>query len=303
MPEIELVCDDNNLCGEGPLWDAARGRLIWNDCASSLLYEHMPETGRRRVISSGLMIACAALNRDGRLVVAGSGGLHLWSRQDEFVTMLSEHGGEPLIFNDMIAEPTGGIYAGTIYWDAHGMIRPGKLYHIVADAGGRAGARAQVVDDAIPFANGLAFSPDDRTLYFTDSAARTIYAYDMTPGDPELRRKRVFVRVGDDEGIPDGLTVDVDGFVYSAQWYGGQVVRYDPQGRIERRIRLPVTQVSSLAFGGADLRDLYITTAAEPWPSSLAPSGYDFKAGNTGGGLYRVRMETPGRHEHFAAFG
>src|SRR5688500_14400593 len=229
------------------------------------------------------MIAGEALNSDGRLVVCGAAGLHLWSGQDDFVTIINEHDGEPLAFNDMIADPTGGIYAGTIYWDANGMTRPGKLYHVAPDL------TVRVVDDNMQLANGLAFSPDDRTLYFADSAARTIYAYDVTPGDPTLRGKRVFVRVGDDEGIPDGLTVDADGIVYSAQWYGGQVVCYDAGGRVERRIRLPVTQVSSVAFGGADLRDLYITTAADPWPSALAPPGYDFDARNSGGGLYRIK--------------
>jgi D-xylonolactonase len=108
------------------------------------------------------------------------------------------------------------------------------------------------------------------------------------------------VRVGDDEGIPDGLTVDAAGFVYSAQWYGGQVVRYDPDGKVQRRVPLPVTQVASCNFGGPDLLDLYITTAGENWPSSLAPAGYDYGKGNFGGGLYRLRLDVPGKLEHLA---
>lgn len=295
--DLTIICDDNNLCGEGPIWDAWRRRLIWNDHASSLLFEYTPTTGERRRIVSGLMIAGEALNRDGRLVVCGATGLHLWSGPDDFVTIAREHKGEGLYFNDMIAAPTGGVYAGTLYWDASGMTRTGKLYYIAPDR------RILVVDEDIQLANGLCFSPDDRILYFADSAARTIYAYDLAPGEATPCRKRVFVRVGDDEGIPDGLTTDADGFVYSAQWYGGQVVRYDPQGRVERRIELPVTQVSSVAFGGEDLRDLYITTAGDPWPSALEPRDYDPCARKTGGGLYRLRTNTPGRREHVAAFG
>ena len=293
MSAIELICDEKNLCGEGPLWDARSGRLIWNDCASSLLFEYWPGEQRHRTIGRGLMIAGEALNHDGRLVVCGATGLHLWKEQDQFVTLASQHEGEVLVFNDMIAGPDGGVYAGTLYWDERGMTKHGKLYHI-SPAG-----KIQIVDDRLELANGLGFSPDGRTLYFADSAARTIWAYDVDRRDGSLRNKRIFVRVGDDEGIPDGLTVDAEGFVYSAQWYGGQVVRYDPDGHVQRRIKLPVTQVSSVAFGGAELCELYVTTAADPWPSALRPRGFDTSA-PSGGGLFRIRVETPGVNEHIA---
>jgi sugar lactone lactonase YvrE len=158
------------------------------------------------------------------------------------------------------------------------------------------------VAEGIELANGLGFSRDNRTLYFTDSAARTIYAYDVRPDSGELSNRRVFARVPGDEGLPDGLTVDDEDHVWSAQWYGAQVVRYDPDGKVERRIPMPVTQVSSVAFGGEDLTDLYITSAADPWPSRLAPPGYDFAAPNVGGSLYRLRGEIRGKLEHPGAF-
>ena len=159
----------------------------------------------------------------------------------------------------------------------------------------------RVVDEGVEIANGLGLSPDDRTLYFADSARRVIYAYDADPATGDLSRRRVFVQVPRDEGLPDGLTVDREGFVWCAQWYGGQVVRYDPDGKVERRIAMPVRQVSSVIFGGDDLTDLYITTAADPWPSPLAPPGYDFSATNVGGSLYRLRTDIQGRPDHRAA--
>jgi D-xylonolactonase len=157
-----------------------------------------------------------------------------------------------------------------------------------------------VVDEGIEIANGLGLSPDDRTLYFADSARRVIYAYDVAPSG-SLSRRRIFVKIPSDEGLPDGLTVDREGFVWCAQWYGAQVVRYDPDGKVERRLPMPVLQVSSLIFGGPDLTDLYVTTAADPWPSSLAPPGYDPKAPNQGGSLYRFRLDVQGRLDHRAA--
>jgi D-xylonolactonase len=173
------------------------------------------------------------------------------------------------------------------------MEKHGRLYLI-----DREGVR--VVEEGIELANGLGFSPDSQTLYFTDSAARRIYAYDVEAETGALSNRRIFVQVPDEEGIPDGLTVDREGYVWSAQWYGSQVVRYDPEGTVERRIAMPVTQVSSVGFGGEDLKDLYITTAGEPWPSPLAPPGYDSNVPNTGGSLYRIRLEVQGKLEHQA---
>ena len=125
-----------------------------------------------------------------------------------------------------------------------------------------------------------------------------IYWYAIEQETGALSGRRVFVRVGTDEGLPDRLTVDDEGFVWSAQWYGGCVVRYDPDGTPERQIPLPVTQTSSFAFGGSDLNDLYVTSAAEPWRSAFAPRGYDWGAPNVGGSVYRLRLDVRGRLEN-----
>ena len=109
------------------------------------------------------------------------------------------------------------------------------------------------------------------------------------------------VQVSSDEGLPDGLTVDEPGYVWSAQWYGGQVVRYDPEENIAGRLELPVKHVSSVAFGGDELTDLYVTTAGKLWRSPLAPPGFD-GSGEMSGSLYRVRLNVRGRLEHPADF-
>jgi len=292
-PNIEIIANDNNLCGEGPIWDVAQQRLVWTDISGSLVFHYFPATGKKEIITRGLMVAGIALNRDGALVFAGSTGMHLWRGQDNHKTFLTEHGGETLLFNDMIADAQGRIYAGTVYWGANGMEKPGKLYLVDADGS------ARVVVDGIEMANGLGFSPDNRTLYHADTSARKIYAYDVDAKSGSLSRKRVFVTVPATEGIPDGLTVDRDGFVWSAQWYGSQVVRYDPDGKVERRIALPVQQVSSVMFGGDEWNELYITSAGEAWPSDYAPPSFDWKR-PMGGSLYRVRLDLQGRPEHQA---
>lgn len=292
--KIEVVADDNNGCGEGPIWDASEGRLIWDDISNSLVYQLDAGTNQKTTISSDLMVAGIALNSDGRLVFAGSTGVHLWRGQDDYQTIASEDEGQPLLFNDILADSKGRVYAGTVYWGDDGMDKCGSLYLIERDGSLR------VVDDGIEMSNGLGLSPEGGTLYYADSAARKIYAYDVDGASGDLSNKRVLVQVPGEEGIPDGLTVDAEGFIWSAQWYGAQVVRYDPTGEVERRLKMPAQQISSVAFGGRDLNELYITSAGESWPSDLAPTGYDFNAPNIGGALYRVRLEIRGREEHQA---
>ena len=291
---IEVVADDNNLCGEAPIWDPVQKRLLWVDNEACLVFQLAPSTGDKQVISRGLMVGGIALNQDRRLVFGGATGLHVWNQQGNYQTIAAEFHGETLCFNDLVAGPRGQVYAGTIYWNQNGMEKLGRLYCCDPDGS------ISIADEGFEVANGLGFSPDDRTLYFTDSTPRKIYAYDVDPVSGKLSGRRVFVNVPLEEGIPDGLTVDCEGFVWSAQWYGSQIVRYDPDGKVERRIALPMQQVSSLAFGGNDYTDLYITTAATSWTSSYAPPGYNFHAPNIGGPLYRIRMDIQGRPEHLA---
>ena len=293
--EPEILASDNNRCGEAPTWDAAGNRILWIDAEAALVYQILLATGRKTILSRGLPVAGIALNRDGALILAGAAGLHLWYGPDDCTAILSAHDGASLVFNDIIADPRGRICAGTYYWGAHGMEKTGKLYLIDTDRSVR------VVDEGITLSNGLAFSPDESVMYYADSAARRIHAYDYDAHSGLPTNRRTFVDVPSDQGIPDGLTVDAEGFVWCAHWYGGQVVRYDPDGNAERRIAMPVKQVSSVTFGGPNLSDLYITSAAEFWPSDFIPPGFCHEA-PMGGALYRARLDITGKPEYLADF-
>ena len=283
--DIETIIDDHNLCGEGPLWDWRRERLVWNDLSASLVFEYCPATRTRTVISRGLMAAGMALHGLEGFIFAGASGLHIWQGPDDYTTVVPGNVG---CFNDIVVDSAGRIYAGTLYWEATEMVRSGELLLIDTDGSVR------VVDEGVHLANGLALSPDESTLYFADSAKRQIAAYDVDRASGALSNKRVFADTSTDEGLPDGIVVDAEGGVWCALWYGGQIVRYDPAGNVERRIRLPVPQVTSVEFGGPDLADLYVTSAAEPWPTPLiANYGGDLSA--LGGALYRVTPGVRGR--------
>lgn len=292
--KIEVVANDGNLCGEAPLWDSERGVLLWVDMSSSLVYEFDPSSGERRTVSRDLMAAGLARAGNESFIFAGATGMHAWSLEMGHRTFLTEHSGETLFFNDLIADSQGRVYAGTCYWGPAQMEKYGKLYLLGTDGS------VSVADDGIELSNGLGLSGDQRTLYYADSTARSIYAYEVDPATGTLANRRKFVQVPAEEGLPDGLTVDAEDHVWSAQWYGGQIVRYDPEGKVERRITLPASQISSLAFGGSDFTDLYVTSAAEFWDSSYLPRGFHRGSRPPGGALYRIRTEIPGRPEPVA---
>lgn len=296
MPQqVEIIADDHNLTGEGPTWDPAEDRLVWTDIDSSLVFEFSLRDNKKSLISRGLNVAGICLNQNGGLVFAGATGIHLWLSQGTYTTLADEHDGQRLCFNDIAADAKGRIYAGTLYWGEGGMEKTGRLYLIDTDSSTR------VVDEGIRLSNGLAFSPDNRILYYADSGAQCIYAYDVDLDTGDLRNRRTVVEVPTEDGIPDGMTVDAEGHIWSAHWYGAQVVRYDPDGVIERRIPMPVAQVSSVTFGGPDLTDLYVTSAGEYWPSDLLPPGFN-PNGPMGGALYRIRLDIRGKLDHQADF-
>jgi sugar lactone lactonase YvrE len=138
----------------------------------------------------------------------------------------------------------------------NGLSRPnGSLYRIDTDG------VATRVESGIIVSNGIAFSPDGKTLYFTDTRRYTSYAYDLDLDDGIVTNRRVFAEYSATGDRPDGACVDVDGCLWAAFFAGGRIVRYRPDGQIDRSIALPVTNPTCLAFGGRDLKTLYVTTA------------------------------------------
>ncbi len=295
LDELEVVANDNILWGGNPIWDNGRCRLVWTDSISKLVHQFNPKTGAKAVINrEGAYTGVVLHKTPGGFLFAGSGGLVRWKSPFDVEPILKEHAGEKLCFSGIIADAKGRVYAGTTYWGAKGIEKQGKLYLIDVKR------RVTIVDQVGGMLNGLGFSPDDRILYCTDSAVQRIWQFDVDTKTGMLTRKRVFANVPNTEGIPCGLTVDADGHIWSAQVYGSQVVRYRPDGSVERRLTIPAKQVTGVAFGGEDLKDLYITTASKPFETTLKQSGYE-NLGDLGGSLYRVRVNTQGRTVHLAA--
>lgn len=296
MLSFEIVADDNNLCGEGPIWDAQGDCLHWTDIRGFKFYRWDRKTSDRAILLDGFEIYGFALDESGGFVAANSGGVWLWKGTGKPRLLLDRVGDEPCPVNDCIADPEGRLLIGTSFYDPQKEYRRGRLISI-----GREGAPS-VLDEGFHLSNGLGFSPDHRTLYFSDSITRLIYRYDYDAKTGAASNRRIFARVPDAEGLPDGLTVDADGFVWSAQWYGKRIVRYDPEGKVERQIEAPAKQTSSLAFGGPDLTDIFITTAGQSVALPVMPPGYDPVNGLFGGPLYRINLGIQGKPEFKTRF-
>jgi sugar lactone lactonase YvrE len=262
--------------GENPLWHPEERRLYWTDIPRGLLSRYDPASGSHEQCFRGPPVGGFTLQRDGGLLLFMADGAIAELRDDALHYLLDtlpdERGGR---FNDVIADSQGGVFCGTMPIGA----RPGRLYRLGTDG------TIHVVLPATGLSNGLGFSPDRRYLYHTDSHARVIrrYSYDADSG--LLADSKVLVNTSDEQGVPDGLTVDADGCLWSARWGGGVVVRYAPDGRELERVQLPVAKVSSVCFGGDAYGELYVTTAGGDARST---------EGDLAGSLFSFRPTTPG---------
>ncbi|WP_227357131.1 SMP-30/gluconolactonase/LRE family protein [Haladaptatus salinisoli] len=277
MVRIERVADVHAETGENPLWHPDEKRLYWLDIPPGKLYSYDPKTDSNELayeMPDKSAIGGFTVEADGALLLFGAGGrITKWEPATSRTTVVvdgidREANGR---FNDVIATPEGRVFCGSMPTENH----LGSLYRLDRDR-----SVTTVLSD-IDIANGMGFTADEKTFYFTESNARRIYAFDYSRESGELSSRRTFVQKPADNGIPDGMVVDADGCVWSARWNGGVVVRYDQNGRSISKIEFPARKVSSVAFGGPDFEDLYVTTA-------LGEGGYRPKEGDGAGALFRV---------------
>ncbi|HWR17741.1 MAG TPA: SMP-30/gluconolactonase/LRE family protein [Terriglobales bacterium] len=292
MSSCSVLVDDNNLCGEAPLWDATGQKLYWTDCVGRKFYSYDWRLKLKDVLLTDVEVNGCALDRSGDLVFSNNSGVWIWDRVGEPRLLASELGPVKLQLNDCIADPKGRFLAGSCFYDPSTKYELGKLFSL--DGSGE----LQILDEGFRLANGLGFSVDGTTLYFSDSVARKVYAYSYDVATGKARGRRTFIQLDSTEGLPDGLTVDAEDHVWVAQWYGSCVVRYDPDGRPERKISVPAKQSSSVMFGGPGLTELFVTSAARSEPMPVMPSGYDANSGYFGGALFHCTVPVTGKPEY-----
>jgi sugar lactone lactonase YvrE len=281
---LELAADARAEVGEGPVWDPARGVLWWVDIPAGLVHRFDPRTGADRALAVDSAVGAVALRGDGSLLAALADGLAVLdpdTGRAEIIVRLPSGDGRPLRCNDGKCDPAGRFWVGRMAYDA--AEGAGTLLRI--DAGGSVLTRL----GGLTIPNGLGWSADGRRMYFLDSVWCEVRQYAYDPATGVMGEGRSLARFPDDGSVPDGMTVDEQGYLWVARWGAGCVTRVAPDGSIVGRIDLPVSQVSSCTFGGADLGDLYLTTAHEGF--SAAHRAREPLAG----GLFRCRPGVRGR--------
>ena len=279
--EPEMIADYQCVTGEGPLWHPLDKRVYWTDIPTGRMFRYDPATGNHEQFYEGEIVGGFTIQANGALLLFGArGSIRIW-RNGRASTLIKEIPAEvDSRFNDVIADPFGAVFCGTMSTSAHA----GRLYRL-----GVMGDLTKVLD-GVGTSNGMGFTPDDAFLYYTDTKAREIYRFRFDAYSGSISHREVFVRVPDQEGEggPDGMTVDSEGYVWSARWGGGCLVRYTPEGQEDSRIHFPAKKVSSVTFGGEDYTDIYVTTAGGDNKGEDGPGA---------GALFRVNLGIKGRPE------
>jgi len=251
-----MVWATGALLGESPVWDEERQRLLFVDIKRPAIHAWGLD-GACHSYPMRSEIGCIVLRQSGGLVAALRSGLAFVTLEPEFtVEMFSAidtdlPGNRP---NDGKCDPAGRLWLASM--DNAEQEASGRIWRITPDR------QAACMGQGFVVGNGIGWSRDGSVMYFTDSANRTIFSYlfDMATGG--LGERRCFATVPPDAGYPDGLTVDAEGYVWSAHWDGGRITRYRPDGRVDRVVPMPVPRPSSLTFGGEKYDRLYVTSAS-----------------------------------------
>lgn len=282
MSAVEVAARRENILGEAVCWEPRRARVYWADIKAGRLEWLEPTSGAAGGWTLDVRPSAIATFRDGRLLLGTDAGVVVFDPEagEAEHKLVLEADRPQNRSNDGGTDRQGRFWLGTM--DDTGAQLSGAVYRIDPDW------TVTRAIDGLGIPNTLQVSPDGRTLYLADSHANLIWAYDLDPATGALGYRRMFAETIGTPASPDGSAVDADGFVWNAQWGGARIVRYSPDGVIDRVVETPVSRPTKCAFGGPDLDVLYITSArdglsaAELEAEPLAGSLFRFDPGVRG---------------------
>ena len=276
-PQVLVNCHHHNA--ENPLWHPQHKQVYWTDIPNGRLFRYSPGFDGYEQIYLGEPVGGFTIQADGGLLLFKTRGtVEIWKGGETRTVVEEIPAARGTRFNDAIADPEGRVFSGTMATDG----KPGRFYRIDTD-----GSVHELFDD-MQVPNGMGFSLDYKHFYLTDSDQHVIFRCDYDRGTGALTNRVPFIETPKDDGVPDGMTVDTEGYIWSARWNGGAVYRYDTEGNEVLKIEMPTPKISCVAFGKEDYKTLLISSAREDQAIGLD---------NVAGDLFYAQTEVAGRAE------
>lgn len=285
MRQVEVALAAGANLGECPRWDEKTQLLYWADINAGQVHRFDPATGKDEYLQFNEEVGCFALRIGSGLVLGMRSGLFFVDDWDTNLRAIADP--EPEMkdsrFNDGRCDAAGRFIAGTVYppkdWDG------ANLYCLDTDLS------VTKLADGLLTSNGVAFSPDNKTFYYSDTPKHVIYKCDYDLATGFISNRQVFHQFPHGNGRPDGATVDTEGHYWTALYEGGRVVRLNPQGEIVEEITVPAKCPTMVALGGEDMRTMFITSVGNRPEEEL-------KQYPDSGAVFKVRVDVPGLPEH-----
>lgn len=286
MSDLDCIHTGGDSLGESPLWNPDSQKLFWIDINNCLIHRFSPSTKNITTWTCPSEPGFITSASGGRLIAGLRTGLHFFTPSTgTFQIILDpEPNNKQNRLNDGKIDRKGRLWCGSMHNTNHDQ-RSGALYRFNSD-----GSFNRVINN-IQVPNSIAWSPDASTMYFADTREHIIWSFDVDINSGDICNRRIFVDLKESGGRPDGATVDREGYLWSANYGGSKVVRYSPDGQQTMEVVLPVTNVTSCAFGGTEYKTLYITTARQNLTAN------DMEKQPLAGGLFACKLEVVGLPE------
>jgi sugar lactone lactonase YvrE len=273
----ELYIDARATLGESPVWDAKTQTLYWLDVLERRVY-----AGSKAILQLDEYLGCLAPRKEGGLIIAQRRGIRALKPDMKSLRRLCTPRGEPAHnrFNDGKCDPRGRFIAGTM--DHNQQEASGSLYSVSPEA------RPKKLLRRVRISNGLAWSPDGKTMYFIDTPTRDVMAFDYDLDTGNIMNARVIIHFEETFGWPDGMTSDTDGNLWIAMWGGSRITQWQPDGTLLAQFGVEALNVTSCVFGGANMNELFITTALAKMDAA------SFRKHPHAGGVFRMETSVTG---------
>jgi len=286
-PVIEHIYSSQDEIGESPIWSVEEQALYWLDAEGHCVHRLNPVSGDYQRFNSVLALTAITFCASGGWLTATKEGLFHWDRQ------FTEHRflGDPVAaresvrLNDAVVDRQGRLWTGSLN-EAKLEAADGELFCM------RSSLSIESMAESFAVANGISWSPDGLLLYISNMFEYKVEVFSQNISTATLSQRRTFITFSEADGMPDGLTVDAEGYLWVALWGGGKVCRYNPEGILDQTIHLPVANPTRCTFGGADLTELYVCSA---WFGSDETQR---KQQPMAGDLFRIKLDITGLAEH-----